>query len=181
MRKSLTLTVLGASVLSAAVLVPGVAFAGNTTTVTFTLSGGSLTLTAPGSATLTPASGLGVTGTSVSGTFGDTTVSDARGTIAHTVTVNMSTTDFTDSSSDTIAKSNATAYSGTATISGVAVSVPTTAALPASIGNSGGATVFSMTGVTGSASAVYDATVSVTVPSTAVAGTYTGTVTQTAS
>jgi hypothetical protein len=148
--------------------------------VTFTLSGGSLSLTAPGSATLTAAGGLGVTGTSVSGTFGDTTVSDTRGTLAHTVTVNMSTTAFTDASNDTVAAANATAYSGTATVSGVAVSVPTTAVLPASIGNQGGATIFSMTGVVGSASAVYDATVSVTIPSSAVAGSYSGTVTQTA-
>lgn len=154
------------------------------TGVTFTLSGGSLTLSTPSAtATLSPGGALGVGGTTVSGQLGATTVTDNRATAAHSVTVTMASTDFTDGAGDTISKSNATAYSGVpSSTSGLTVTfVPTTVATPASIGNTGGATVFSMTGLVGSASATYNPTVSVAVPNNAVAGTYTGTVTQTVS
>jgi hypothetical protein len=181
MRKPLALAVVAFSAATTAALVPASANAADTN-VTFTLTGGSLSLTAPGSASLTAAGQLGATGTSVTGALGNTTVTDARGTLAHTVTVTMSSTDFVDGSSDTITKSNASAYSGVPTAtSGTAVPVPTTAGTPASIGNAGGATVFSMTGLVGSASATYSPTVTVTIPANAIAGSYSGTVTQTAS
>jgi len=148
------------------------------TNVTFTLNGGSLTLTAPASANLA-AGNLGVGGTTVSGQLGNSTVTDARGALTHTVTVTMSTTDFTTTGGDTIAKSNATGSSGVATPTGVAVAVPTLTGQ--TIGAAGGATILQLTGVVGSASATYNPTVSVAVPGDAVAGDYSGTVTQTAS
>src|SRR3954463_1841012 len=61
------------------------------TPVTFTLSAGALTITAPSAtATLTQAAGtVGVGGTSVSGQLGSTVVTDARGTLVNAATVVM--------------------------------------------------------------------------------------------
>ncbi|MDQ1695670.1 MAG: hypothetical protein QOJ03_1023 [Frankiaceae bacterium] len=178
MRKPLALALATLTAASVAALVPTAANAADTN-VTFTLTGGSLTLSAPGSASLSAAGNLGVTGTSVSGQLGNSTVDDARGSLAHTVTVNMSTTNFTDGSGDTIAKSNATGSSGATTPTGVAVAVPTLTGQ--TIGAAGGATILTLTGVIGSASTTYNPTVSVTIPANSIAGSYSGTVTQTAS
>jgi hypothetical protein len=176
MRKRPALALAVLTVASVTALVPTAANAADTN-VTFTLTGGSLTLTAPASATLT-AGGLGVGGTTATGTLGSSTVTDTRGALTHTVTVTMSTTDFTTTGGDTIAKSNATGYSGVATPSGVGVAVPTLTGQ--TIGAAGGATILQLTGVIGSASATYNPTVSVAVPAGAVAGDYSGVVTQTA-
>lgn len=178
MRKPIALAVAALSTASLAALVPSAANAADTN-VTFTLSGGSLTLSAPSSASLSAAGNLGVTGTSVSGQLGNSTVTDARGSLAHTVTVNMVTTDFTDVAGDTIAKSNATGSSGATVPTGVAVANPTLTGQ--AIGASGGATILQLTGVVGSASTTYNPTVSITIPANSVAGSYSGTVTQTAS
>ena len=177
MRKppALALAVLAAASLTA--LVPTAANAADTN-VTFSLTGGSLTLDAPASATLS-AGALDVAGTTATGQLGTTTVSDTRGALSHTVTVTMSTTDFTTTGGDTIAKSNATGSSGAAVPSGVAVAVPTLTGQ--NIGAAGGATILQLTGVVGSASATYSPTVTVAVPGSAVAGNYSGVVTQTAS
>jgi len=176
MRKSLVLAVAALSTAGFAALVPAAANAADTS-VTFTLSGGSLTISAPASATLTGAT-LAVGGTSVSGSLGGTTVTDARGTLTHVDTVNMASTDFSDGSGDTVPATGATGYSGVGTISGVAVSVPTLVGVAL---NGAGSTVYQMTGVVGSASATYSPTVAVTIPTNTIAGTYTGTVTQTVS
>lgn len=178
MRKPLALGLSTLALASVAALVPSSANAADTN-VTFTLTGGSLTLTAPGSAALSAAGGLGVNGTTVSGTLGNSTVSDSRGALAHTLTVNMSTTNFTTTGGDTIAKSNATGYSGATVPTGVGVAVPTLTGQ--SIGNSGGATILQLTGVVGSVATTYNPTVSITIPANAIAGDYSGTVTQTVS
>jgi hypothetical protein len=158
-------------------LLPSPAQAGSTN-VTFTLTGGTLTLSAPTTASLSTAA-LAVGGTSVSGTLGNTTVTDTQGAVAHTDTVNMSSTDFT-STNGTITKSNAGGYSGVpSAVSGVGVPVPTASAQ--TIGAAGGATILQLTGVIGSASVTYNPTVDVTIPANAVAGAYSGTVTQTVS
>jgi hypothetical protein len=180
MRKSLALTVAGLSVASLGALVPGTANAADTN-VTFTLTGGSLTLSAPGSAALTAAGNLGLGGTTVSGTLGNTTVTDARGSLLGGFNVSMSTTDFSDGSGNTVAKSNATAFSGVATPTGIAVPVGTTNLTAVNIGGAGGGQILTVTGVTGSASVAYNPTVSIAIPADTVAGDYSGTVTQTAS
>src|SRR5579862_8621422 len=110
MRKSLVFAVAALSTAGVAALVPTSANAASTT-VTFSLTGGSLTLSAPASASLSTGA-LAVGGTSVSGTLGSTTVSDTRGSLAHTVTVTMSSSDFTNGAGDTIAQANATGSSG---------------------------------------------------------------------
>ena len=174
MRKSLVLAVAALSTAGFAALVPAAANAADTT-VTFTLSGGSLTLTAPASAALSNAT-LAVGGTQVSGSLGSTTVSDARGSLAHTVTVTMSSGDFS-TTGGSIAQSNVTGYSGAAVPTGVAVAVPTASGQALA---GAGSTILQLTGVIGSASASYNPTVTVAVPTNAIAGNYTGTVTQTA-
>ena len=176
MRKRPALALAVLTVASVTALMPTAANAADTN-VTFTLSGGSLTLTAPASAALT-AGGLGVGGTTATGQLGTSTVTDTRGALTHTVTVTMSTTDFTTIGGDTITASNATGYSGVATPSGVGLAVPTLTGQ--TIGAAGGATILQLTGVIGSASASYSPTVSVAVPADAVAGDYSGVVTQTA-
>src|SRR3954465_6071843 len=147
MRKApaLALAVLAAASVTA--LVPTAANAADTN-VTFTLSGGSLTLTAPASARPTPGA-ADLTGTTATGQLGTSTVTDTRGALAHTVTVAMSTTNFTTTGGATIAKSNATGSSGVAVPSGVAVAVPTVTGQ--NIGAAGGATILQLTGVIGSA------------------------------
>ena len=176
MRKTPALALAVLTAASVTALVPTAANAADTN-VTFTLSGGSLTLTAPASASLT-AGGLGVGGTTATGQLGSSTVTDTRGALAHTVTVTMSTTDFTTGGGATIDKSNVTGYSGVATPAGVGVAVPTVTGQ--NVGAAGGATILQVTGVVGSASATYNPTVSVAVPANAVAGSYSGVVTQTA-
>src|SRR3954452_16316847 len=176
MRKPPVLALGVLTVAAVTALVPTAANAADTN-VTFTLSGGSLTLTAPAAAALT-AGGLGVGGTTATGTLGSSVVTDTRGALAHTVTVTMSSTDFTTTGGATIDKSNVTGYSGVAVPGAVAVPVPTLTGQ--TVGASGGAAILQLTGVVGSASATYSPTVSVAVPGNAVAGDYSGVVTQTA-
>jgi hypothetical protein len=155
------------------------------TPVTFTLTGGLLTITAPSSTvTLTQAGALGGTPT-VSGNLGNTTVSDLRGTLVNVATVVMTSTDFTvatDTNGDgTIPASDATAYSGAVVgvPTGTAVPTPTLVA-PSGQDLQGGSTIFTMASI-GSGTATYNPAMSIAVPSTAIADTYDGVVTQTVS
>lgn len=154
------------------------------TAVTFTLTGGDLTITTPTAAATLSAGALSVTGTSVSGTLGSTTVTDERGALLQNVTVTMASSAFTnDPNPDpavtgdeyVIPATAATGYSGVATPSGTAVPVPTTAGV--AIGGVGGS-ILTMES-SGSGGASYNPTVSVAVPAGATAGTYKGTITQT--
>jgi hypothetical protein len=152
------------------------AFAGSTT-VTFTLSGGSLTLTAPANATLTPSGAIGVTGASATGQLGSTNVTDARGTALHSVAVTMSSTAFSRSGGGTsIPSTGITGYSGTATPTGTAVPVPT--ATGQSL-DSAGSTILTLNSVLGAGGADYNPTVTVSIPAGTQAGDYQATVTQT--
>ncbi|MDT7538014.1 MAG: hypothetical protein QOI82_1599 [Actinomycetota bacterium] len=162
--------------LTGSVLAASPAFAGDTT-VTFTLAGGSLTLTAPSSATLTPSGAIGVTGSSATGTLGSTNVTDARGTALHSVSVTMSSTAFSRTGGGTsIPSSGITGYSGVATPTGTAVAVPT--ATGQSL-DAAGSTILTLNSVLGAGGADYNPTVSVTIPAGTQAGSYTATVTQT--
>jgi len=183
MRKSLALAVAAAMSTGLAAFVPVAANAGTSgsTPVTFDLTGGALSITAPSSTATLTGGALSVTGSTVSGALGSTTVTDERGTLGHTDTVTMTTTDFSDGAGHTVAAlNNATAYSGVATPTGVAVPGATTAVTPVNIWGTGGA-VLTLTSVVGSGGASYNPTVTVAIPAGSVAGTYTGTVTQTVS
>lgn len=179
MRKSLALAMTAAMTTGLAALVPAAANAGTSgsTPVTFTLTGGALSLSAPSSTATLTGGVLSVGGSSVSGALGSTTVTDERGTTGHTDTVTMTTTDFSDGAGHTVAAAgNATGYSGAATVTGVAVPAPTLTGV--SIAGAGGA-ILQLTSVVGSGGASYSPTVTVAIPAGSVAGTYTGTVTQT--
>jgi hypothetical protein len=177
MRKALTAATAAAMLLGfAAVAAPATA---EDTAVTFELTGGFLEITqAPTAATLT-AGALTVGGSTVSGALGSTTVTDERGALLNNATVTMSSTAFSNAVT-TIPATAVTGYSGVATPdSGTTVPVATTAATAVVLGGTGG-TILTMESV-GTGSASYDPTVSVAIPTDATAGSYSGTITQTAS
>jgi hypothetical protein len=143
------------------------------TTVTFSITTAGLTISAPGSASLgSVASGA----TSISGQIGPVTVTDLRGALNATWTATVTGTDFTTGGgtpAETIPVINvsyspgpATSTTGTATFTpgaGGIINVPRTA--------------FTATAITGNNTATWNPTLTVTIPSAAVSGTYTGTVT----
>ncbi len=160
-----------------------------TTPVTFTLTTtGTLSITAPTAQVTLDSSGALdlVNGSSVSKALGSTTVTDSRAALLHNLTVKMEASDFVQKDSGnnvvaTVSRTNAKAYSGTASGSLTSLAAPTTALTAPGIGVDGGATILTVTGVVGSGTVSYNPTVSVSIPGSAAAGTYTGTVTQTVS
>ncbi|MGH2705985.1 MAG: hypothetical protein ACRDJ4_13105 [Actinomycetota bacterium] len=144
------------------------------TITTFSLTGGSLTVSAPATKNL----GSAATGSaSISTTLGNVTVTDARGLLGGSWTASVSSTNFTTGSAtanETINKSNATYLSGTATTSGVATFTP--GQLVAE-DLSTSRTAYSAAVIVGNNSATWNPTVTVNIPAAAVAGTYTGTIT----
>lgn len=183
LRQPLALAAAAALAASTAVVLAGPASA--STGVTFVVSGsGTLSVSEPsttadlGTATPSP------TGTVVSGHLGSTTVTDNRASIAGW-TVKISSTDFTDSATHTILASKAVAYllaSDTPTVQGVVVPTAGTYVSPATglaLSNSG--QNFITATATGSNSTTYNPSMQITIDSSVIAGTYTGTVTQTVS
>ncbi|HEU5034204.1 MAG TPA: hypothetical protein VFT62_05515, partial [Mycobacteriales bacterium] len=124
MRKSLALVMTAATTAGLAAFVPAAANA-DTTPVTFTLTGGSLTLTASQTTATLAGGALSVNGSSVTGQIGSTTVTDARGSLTATDKVTMTSSDFTSGSNTIAAAGHATGYSGVATPTGTAVPTPT--------------------------------------------------------
>jgi hypothetical protein len=148
------------------------------TIVTFVVGSGELTITAPGTATLTTGSGL--PGTSISGGLGTTMVTDDRALLAASWTVSVSSTDFTTGGEDatsaqTIPADDVT-YTGGAFTPGGTISVSATP-LTLTLSNDATSDVYGTAGV-GDNSATWNPTLDVAIPGTAVGGTYTGTVTQ---
>jgi len=194
MRRSILLGLAATGTAALTLAGPGIANASSsangTTNVTFTLTGGSLTISTPDNADLTSGGGLtlSLTGQSVSGELGTTTVTDAQGLggIGHTDDVQMASTDFTDATTPdaegTIPVSDATVTTGTVTpggsLTGLGAGIGT--ALNTTL-NKTGVDIATVAGVVGTASMTYNPTVTVNVPSTAEAGTYSGTITQTVS
>ena len=173
-RKSLV--IVGMIAALTALAVP--AFAATTTT-TFSLSGGSLSISAPSS---TVNLGSVATGSSaVSAQLGTVTVTDARGALAGSWTASVSSTDFTTGGAtpdETVTKANVFYWSGAATASsGTAVFVPGQLLVANEQALSTGRTAFSASAIVGNDSASWNPTVDVHVPAAAVAGTYTGTIT----
>jgi len=177
MRKSLALLVATASLSGVGALVPAAANAADTT-VTFTVNSGSLSVNAPASLSLSAAN-LALTAGSVTGTMTTNTITDTRGGLGLTGwTVTGSSTDFVTANNGgfTIPKASVSLSSGAATIvSGVPVVVPSLTGV--SMGAP--ATILQATSATGSNQVTYTPTVAVTVPTNAVPGSYSGTITQT--
>lgn len=155
---------------SALALLPVTAVSADATATTFTLDGGSLTYSAAASAAL----GNSTSGdTSITGTLGTVSVTDLRGGVLGWV-VSGSSTDFVRAVSTVGSTSTAIAYTpgtvakdGTSTIASPAATALTTTPQA----------VVTATDVSGNNTASWNPTLDVTLPATALAGDYSGTVT----
>ena len=173
---------------TAAVIVAGSATmtAQASTGTSFTLAGGTLSIAEPASANLGSAT-LSAAGTTVTGHLGTTTITDNRGSVAGW-TVAVATTNFTDGATPTphtVAANKLKAFiatgDGPTVTSGVAVPTTPYPSAATALTLSTAPQTFLTATTTGSNVVTYNPTFSVTVDSTAIAGTYTGTVTQTVS
>ena len=148
-----------------------------TTTTSFEIYGGELSITTAASADL----GTATPGTTLSGQLGAVTVTDDRAALEAAWTATASTTDFTTgaaTANETVTKSNVSYWSGPATATtGTGTFTPGQATSGSKVALSAPATAFSLTGGVGSNSAAWNPTLVVAMPGAAVAGTYTGTVT----
>jgi len=174
MRKSFIIIPLIAGVVGVlGVAGPASAATSANTTLTFTESAGAISITAPTTATLLPA--LVHTGVdqTVSAAIGDVVVTDDQGNDAGW-TASASATDFIDGAGHTIPIADASYTPTTAAVIGTATVTPTT--LPAL--DTTATAVQTATAVAGDNTATWNPTISLTVPGTAVPGTYTSTLTQ---
>ena len=179
MRKTLALAVAALSAAGIGALVPATANAAGTG-VTFTVSAGSLSVAEPtttanlGSVTSSPL------GTTTSGSLGTSTITDNRGSLAGW-TLSMASTDFSDGASHTIPAGQAVAWlpAPATLVNGVAVVTNTHAAAATGMALANSPASFMTATTTGSNVVSYNPSIQVTLNSSVVSGTYTGTITQT--
>jgi len=154
------------------------------TSVTFTLSGGSLAVSQPGSpAALTGGALSGLAGTALTGSLGSTTVTDQRGGITGWTSTIAQTTAFTNGQT-TIPAANTKEWVGSAIVpSGVAVVTSGTyVSQLTGLGLTSSAQNFvTATAVVGNNTSSFNPSIAVTIPTDATAGDYTGVITQTVS
>jgi hypothetical protein len=170
MRTIRTLGVLAVTSAALAVLPAFPAMADDTAT-TFTLTGGSLTYSAASTATL----GNSTSGdTSITGLLGAVSVTDARGGVDGWVASGSSTTFGTAADTTTGSTSTAVAYTpGEVTQDGtLAIAAPADTSL-----DDTPAAIVTASAVSGNNTASWNPTLDVTLPATALADDYTGTVT----
>ena len=141
------------------------------TTVTFTVTSGALTLSVPASADL----GSGAPGTDISGAIGACTVTDDRALLSASWTVTAAETDFASGGS-IIPATDADYTTGTVTTTGTITATGTDVTLS----NSAQTVLTGSSGV-GDNTASWDPAITVHVPASAVGGLYTGTLTQSVS
>jgi hypothetical protein len=142
------------------------------TTVTFAVTTGALSMTAPVSANL----GSGAPGTTITGALGAVTVTDDRALLAASWTATASSSDFTTGGgtpAETIPVTDATYTPGTITTTGTITATGT----PITLAH-GAATVVAGTAGVGDNTATWNPNIAVAVPASAVGGDYTGTLTQ---
>jgi hypothetical protein len=171
------------AVLAAAGLTLGVGMAGpadaapGDTTTTFVVTGGSLTISVPGSASL----GNGAPGTTISAQLGSVAVTDLRALLNASWTASVSSTAFTTggaTAAETVPLTAISYWSGAATASsGSGTFTPGQAAAGNAQTLTASRSAFAFTAGVGNSSAAWNPTLVVALPATAVAGTYTGTVT----
>jgi hypothetical protein len=181
MRKSLALAVTAAMTTGLVAFIPAVADAASSnTTVTFNLVGGTLSIAAPASVSLADVASS-TTASTETGQLGSTTVTDTRGSLVGVYTVAVTSSNFTTGAAgptQTILGSTVTAFSGPATFTNTSagsVHVTTTAPVAAA----GVVPIEGNSAYSGNDSSSYNPTITIPVPATNVAGTYTGTITQT--
>lgn len=175
MRSRLLLTGAVAAMLAGLASPAGAATSGDTT-VTFSVTGGALSITVPASSTLPS----GAPGTTVSGQLGTVAVTDGRALLNAAWSASAASTDFATgakTAAETITKNKASYWSGPGVSqgSGTFTAGQPTAVQKQSLGLA--VPAFSLASGTGSNSVVWTPTVEVAVPAAAVAGTYFGTVT----
>jgi hypothetical protein len=174
-RSKLTTIALAAGLVVGGVAGPAQAATTGDTTATFTITAGALAITVPGSATLsTVATGAGTS----SGQLGNVTVADTRGALVNSWTATIDSTTFvrdggTATSNETVAVDQIAYSSGASTAhTGLGAFVPGTL-INGTLPGTGGA----HTGFAGNSSTTWNPTLTLTLLSSQVAGTYTGTVT----
>ncbi len=177
-RSKLATAAVTAGVALTAMTLPAHAATSGDTTTTFTLTAGALSISTPGSASL----GSVATGTATtSAQLGSVSVSDARGALLGSWTTSVSSTDFTTggaTSNETVAKGQADYWSGAATsTSGTATFAPGQLTALNKVTLAQSRTAFAATAVVGNNTAAWNPTVIVNIPSAAVAGVYSGTIT----
>jgi hypothetical protein len=141
-----------------------------TTTVTFAVTSGALTMTAPTAANL----GSGAPGTDISGSLGAVSVQDTRALLTAAWTVTAASTAFTTGTAtpaETIPVSDISYAPGSITSTGTITPTGTNITLSGTP-----QTVVTGSSGVGSNSASWSPTITVHVPDSAVFGTYTGTI-----
>lgn len=150
---------------------------GTSTTFTVAASGTGLAITVPASAAL----GTGGPGATITSLLGAVQVTDSRAVDPAAWTASVTSTDFTiPSTTDTVPAGDVAYWSGPTTAttgSGTFTPGQPTAANRTALSNATPLTAMSLSGGSGSNSATWDPTLVVSVPTAAVAGTYSGTVT----
>jgi hypothetical protein len=156
--------------LSLSIAIPALA---DTTTASVTVTGGTLTISAPPDAGSLGSIANSVSGGTLSGTLGEVQVNDARSAAAGSGWVaSVISTAFTPSSGPTIAASFVGYTAGTITKVGTATY---TANDPADL--TGVSAAVTATGITGDNSATWTPTINVAVPGGTIATTYNATIT----
>jgi hypothetical protein len=159
---------------AAALVLVSAAPAFASTGVTFAVTGGNLTVSDPASASL-QAVAASVTAQPVSGQLGNVTVTDDRGGTTGWTATAVSTT-FTGPNGVSVPASAVSENPGTPTSTGTVTLTP---AAPTDL--SSAATTMTATGVAGAETATWDPTLTVELPADALAGSYTGTITDSVS
>ncbi len=144
------------------------------TIATFTISGGALAITVPASTVALVTGTVNAGAATAAGQLGSVTVDDSRGALLNSWTTTVSSTTFvtgTSTADETVAAANIKYASGISTAhTGLGAFVPTT--VPTALGADA-----SYTGAAGNSSTTWNPTLTFTLLSSQVAGTYTGTVT----
>jgi predicted small secreted protein len=173
MRKTILVTAAVAA-LSLGLAAPAFADTTGGTGASFDLTGGLMSITVPTTVAPLGTQATGVT-PSISGPLGPVTVTDARGLLAATWTASATSTAFTTGAAgpaETIANTAVTYTPGLPTTTGTAVVTP-------GLGGpmTGSQTAYSAAATVGNNSTSWNPTISVAVPTQAVAGTYNATIT----
>ncbi|WP_207842141.1 hypothetical protein [Williamsia soli] len=171
MRKTLVASASAASALAFVLVAPGQAGADVTTPLTFGISGGFLTITAP-----TALQTLPLVGDQAQGNITGVKVTDERRALLGVWAAKASSTAFSNGDT-TIPASDVTYSSAVTAFTGVVVAVP--ALVPVAIASP--TTIMGATGATGLNTVTWTGTVTVDLPEDITAGTYTGQVTHSVS
>ncbi|MGV9216154.1 hypothetical protein ACTFTM_30250 [Micromonospora sp. RB23] len=176
MRKPLlTLFAAGAAVLALAA--PAAAAPSGDTVVTFTISTANLDISVPPSVNL----GAAFAGSTIQGQLGNVTVTDSRAALSATWTATVSSTAFTTgggTGSETILPNLVEYWSGPAiSTTGTGTFVPGQLTSADAVTLNLPRVAFSKTSGSGNNSATWNPTLRITIPPSAVGGTYTGVIT----